>query len=1660
MDDRLRILRSALVFLFLVSLLFGALALLPALAQRPEPAQPGGSLAPLPGDVSQLLRPSNSGYIVDDGDPSPYFVKSTAPDGWTLVSGSGGWNNDYLYALADNDGDLAQWHPDLQSGWYEVWVHYYAHSNRRDDAEYKVYHAGGVATHRINQQLLADGTPAPPAGADSGWVRLGTYRFLGNLYFDYVQLSDATTPSGTPTPGYVIADAVKFAPLEVWVDDDYYDWGINDGKLWGVNAFNRIQDGLEAVASNGTVWVKPGTYVGPITVTKGITLTSTGGAASTVITVANTTAVDTAVQVLASGATVKGFTIQSNGAEWGVADESGGLWSWEIADYRVMNNIVRGFENGIVFYRAKGEVSSNQVYSNTQRGIWIQEFPTSGPGPTFVLSNTLYGNGGAVADYDIQIHDSYTGTKVMGNRVTGSGGAAEAGIFVYNTAGDLVIENNTVTGCTEGVLILQDSGTGIIQKVNLYRNEITGGGTGVRVRRTGGSAALRQVTIGGSLANSNRIYNNSGYEVRLTGYAANITATHNYWGVCTWRAIEDEIYHDYDSAALGLVTYEPALCVPTQIDVQAAPVTLPADGFSTAVVTATATDFFGNPVPSGTMIGITTTLGTVPYAYVEENDAAVSRSGAWGTGFDACASGGQYIGTSDPLASVSWSFTGTAVSLVYLKVPGGGQADVFIDGSTVASKRIDMSTSLAIPEWRVEEVITNALSATGPHTITVKPVTIPIWVDAFRSGGAANAQGRIVTLLTSALVSATATLWGTVYNGRIITDCTMGVQPVVTDTFDVVFQGTNVGISKGAAPSQLSPGQLVTYVITYTNEGPARATNVVITDTLPPNFQYVSHRTSPALPAPLPSPPVTYIVWNIASLAPRATGVITLVARPDPAASWPSTPVLSTNAVQISTGVTDTNAGNDQAWADVTVVPNPPAFITVTAYPGAIPADGSATSVITAEVRDQYHHPVLDGTPVTFTTSLAGTLFPSTGSATGYASTTGGFATITLRAGTLAGMSTITATAGSARGTTRVQLFALEPYSVTISAHPSVIRVSRGDITSTLRITVTDRYANLVHGAAVTLTTDAGTLQAPGGITGTDVIVTTTNGIALAGLASGTTVTTATVTAAITTTGRPTATTQVYFQAGLPYTITSEAYPTTVRVCGGEAVITAVIKDEFDNLVEDGTHVSFVVVPGERGDMYPREGRTVNGVVSSTLRTKAYLFGQRFLDVYITAGPIGYQVMRPHHIDLEVGLAAAVSFRATPSPAQAGGVPSQIEVRVRDCAGNSVQDGTAVTLTSSLGTITPTVTTVANGLALATFYPGCTVGEAVLSATVDSRTFTGTLPIEPGTPYYVVADISPTTIPNCGGQAVVTATLRDVCNNLVKDGTPVQFASHYGYVSLSRYVAYSQRGVVTATVIADRSKKIEPRDWPTGLEQIDITSPPALSDFVNLYIRPGAPQRITVLADPEEIPILGDVNGYNITIVAAVNDCSSTPVSDGTPVRLHTDKGIFLESASWYVDQTTVGGMVTVTLTSQSIAGRVNITATSGSAVGTAHVYFKPGDPWRISVWPYPATIYADGRSRSLITARVFDYYDNNVGAGVTVTFRTDFGHFLGTGDTCVATTNEGGYAFCTLVSDTQPRTATVLVSTENFRQGYCYVFFVAPPELRYLYLPMILRNR
>ncbi len=626
------------------------------------------------------------------------------------------------------------------------------------------------------------------------------------------------------------------------------------------------------------------------------------------------------------------------------------------------------------------------------------------------------------------------------------------------------------------------------------------------------------------------------------------------------------------------------------------------------------------------------------------------------------------------------------------------------------------------------------------------------------------------------------------------------------------------------------------------------------------------------------------------------------------------------------------------------------------------------------------------------------------------------------------------------------------PTALAITASPPVIRVSNGTIVTTLRITVTDSLANLVDGVPIALSTTAGTFPASGAAT---LNVTTTNGVATASLASSTTVTTATVTASVIPAGVPNGSVDVFFAPGLPFAVTSVVVPTMIEVCGAEAVVTATVRDQFGNLVADGTNVTFNVVQGPRGDMFPRLTTTVGGIAVSTVRTKSYLFGERFLDVYILASREAQEAGGYQRVDLKEGPPAGITMKATPSMLQVNGKEATVEALVLDCGGNKVVNGTLVTFTANgLGTITPTVAATVNGYAYSVFKSFCQTGTGVVTATSGAAVSALNIPIEPGPADHIFVDITPDTISNCGGRATVEATVYDVCNNLVKDGTLVLFAPQYGYVSVTPVLAVTRNGKVTATAIADRNKMLA--TWPLAQEQIDVTSGSAVPGFDNLTITPGAAAKVDMSVDPAAIPINGDVNGYDIIVSAMVKDCSNTPVVDGTAVDLRTSLGLFRESGSRNLLRNTVNGLVTATLTSQSIAGSVVLTGTAGSAVGSVAARFLPGEPWMLEVDAIPETIFANGRSTTLIAARVKDEYDNPVLDGITVTLVADYGFFSDTGTGLVTrTTDTQGYVFATLVSDTVPRTVLVRAIAYNDRQGYTYVFFIEG-DYKYLYMPNI----
>jgi hypothetical protein len=176
--------------------------------------------------------------------------------------------------------------------------------------------------------------------------------------------------------------------------------------------------------------------------------------------------------------------------------------------------------------------------------------------------------------------------------------------------------------------------------------------------------------------------------------------------------------------------------------------------------------------------------------------------------------------------------------------------------------------------------------------------------------------------------------------------------------------------------------------------------------------------------------------------------------------------------------------------------------------------------------------------------------------------------------------------------TTAVEIEPGLPYTVTLVAYPTSLAV--GD-TSTLMATVKDQYNNdVAEGTVVTFETSLGSLGS------STVTKTTVSGVATATLTSQVTGT-AVVTA---TSDSKYDTASVIFNPSLPYTVTVEAYPTSIPVRGSTSTITSTVKDQYSNLVADETVVTFTTDLGSLGlDSSSLVKTTVNGVATATLKS-------------------------------------------------------------------------------------------------------------------------------------------------------------------------------------------------------------------------------------------------------------------------------------------------------------------------------------------------------------------------------------------------------------------------------------------------------------------------
>jgi len=520
------------------------------------------------------------------------------------------------------------------------------------------------------------------------------------------------------------------------------------------------------------------------------------------------------------------------------------------------------------------------------------------------------------------------------------------------------------------------------------------------------------------------------------------------------------------------------------------------------------------------------------------------------------------------------------------------------------------------------------------------------------------------------------------------------------------------------------------------------------------------------------------------------------------------TPSSTTNASGIAsaTRVLGTTPGSATASAAVTGLTGSPVAFTATVNAGhaatiALDAGNAQTDTIGATLATPYTVLVTDrsGNPVSGTTVTwavtggGGSITPSS------VTNASGVATATRVLGTAPGSATATASVTGLTGS---------PVTFTATAttgHAATIALNAGNaqtdtigatLATAYAVLVTDRSGNPVSGTTVTWAVTGG----GGSITPSSV--TSVSGIATASRVLGTTA------------GSATASATVAGLSGSPVAFTATVtagHATTIALNAGNAqtdTIGATLATAYAVLVTDrggnpvsGTTVTWAVTTGG-GSITPSSTTNASGIASATrmLGTTPGSASASATVAGLTGSPVAFTAT------VTTGHAAIMALNSGDAQTDTIGASlgTAYAVLVTDRSGNPVL-GTTVTwaVTGGGGSITPSSTTNASGIASATRVLGTTPGSATASATVTGLT---------GSPVAFGATVNAghaATIALNGGNAqtdTIGATLATAYTVLVTDraanpvaGTTVTWAVTGGGGSITPSSTTNASGIASVT---------------------------------------------------------------------------------------------------------------------------------------------------------------------------------------------------------------------------------------------------------------------
>ena len=910
------------------------------------------------------------------------------------------------------------------------------------------------------------------------------------------------------------------------------------------------------------------------------------------------------------------------------------------------------------------------------------------------------------------------------------------------------------------------------------------------------------------------------------------------------------------------------------IALTAASETIPADGGSAVKVTATVTDPLGGPVNPGTEVSFKTGLGyfgngakTFSLKTTDATgvvDVSVIAGVVPGTTYVEAASGNVVQALSLVLTKTDPLYCDISVQADPARIPADGKSQSLITATVIRTR------TTADVEVNAAGVPISDVPITF-YKITSNAVPEPLPEANLYKGEGTGIEGPFYTYGGLLQFNMTAIpgidrnpyfivwLFNPLTGERVLL---LSLQEFACDIWDTVWHCETINKEIGASP-------------------------------LPGNYQ-MEIQTNCA-----------YEIKVVGDIGPAQTGKTVLSftktdANGNAFQSYTADWLPGTFSIKAETGDLSNSENALSGEANVTQTPGDPNDIIVKTANDSIYANGKNDTTVTVQVWINGNE-APDGTEVVFSSTI-GTITANAFTVDGIVS-----AKLVAIASATSVDATVTATVGAETGTKTVKFIGVT--LANMQATPAAI-FANGTDTSQITLSLQNDSGIAIDGETLYFTTTKGALNSASAATSSEGVATVT-------LTAPTSTGTATITA---TYGTITTTTTISFEASGSGSITLVASPTSIPADGtSSSVITATIKDSSGAAVPKGTSVTFttnlgtfsngfqtytVITPGETGVV------SVSLIAGTTPGSAKITVSSANISQTVYVGIGGDPV--------------TITVAANPTSIPADGSSSSvITATIKDSSGSPVTAGTAITLTTTLGTFqngtqTITVNTMDDtGIVSTSLMAATTAGTAQVTASASGVTAVVNVVMTGGGGVgSLTVTANPTSITADGSSSSsITATLKDASGNPVTQGTSVTFTTTLGTFSngSTTYTTSTadETGVVVTSLIAGTT---------AGTAKVTVSSG-GVSQPVNVEFKEsgaggGSPYGENLGLNPTTLNIAGLVSyGLEDIMTTRISDINANNVPDGTPVNYTTDYGGITPSDSTKSDSK--GSYATATLTSE-----------------------------------------------------------------------------------------------------------------------------------------------